>query len=87
VSDITGVWAIYLVKHHLSFKRVSEFSHDSVPVSLELLAPVTLLHVEISDNDFVDIVRGQQSFEFVKRGHLSAKGLCPPVWLHLSAYD
>lgn len=55
VSNFRNFRTVDLVKYDLALVRFREVMDDLVPVRLELMAPVTVLHVKVSYNDFISV--------------------------------
>lgn len=55
VSNLRSFRAVDLVEDDLTLVRFREVVDELVPLRLELLAPVTVLHVKVSYNNFVDV--------------------------------
>lgn len=49
------MWAIDFVKHYFAFVSICKFINNLVPFSLELLTPITVLHIQIKDDNFIGI--------------------------------
>ena len=73
------VRAIYLKEHNVSIIRVSEFSNNLVPRRLELLAPVTILHIDVKHDYLITVSLLQDFFQLVEACNTIAESGLPPV--------
>lgn len=64
--DIIVLRAVDLYKHYFSFVGLCEVLNELVPIGLELLAPVAILHVQVGHDDLVYICFSEHLLEAIK---------------------